>query len=392
MASFRGILVGAALLAVIGALSAALATRGGGATDPEACSPVGESSWTMDTLRDWVSFSDQLSVIRVVHEAIPPTPTGPEGWAGFIGRTVTVEVERTLWRRPGAPRAPARVRFGDWGWWGEPGHKRPTRVCGVTRLEVGRTYLAPLARIRGRVWVPSDDSRLRLRGDLVVGGVDGGEPSFAHRELAGRRLARAAALVEGTSPYPAAARRPHLDPARRWNEVDSDRYRPGRRARYEPITVAAGVTARSRWVEYARRGRRGGWCVGLATRPLWPGGGPSPSGEGCGGGLSARHPLTLGIFAAAKRGSFAYGRAWKTVAEVEMAVGSQPPVTLPTRPSPKEIGGDERWWAVPLSGSPCEGITVRGRDLHGDLLGSEAVVRASPGCPQPFSPTSTSAR
>src|SRR5829696_998440 len=160
MDSFRSSLAAFAVAFALGA-GAAPAVAQDGCTE-------GERSWTMDTLRDWVSFSEQLSVIRVVDESAPP--------------------------------APERFRFSDWGWSGDVDHKVPIRVCGGARLEVGRRYLAPIASYRG-AWFPTDDARLRLLGDLVVGGVDGGEQTFAHQELAGRRVAQAARLVARTVPY-----------------------------------------------------------------------------------------------------------------------------------------------------------------------------------------------
>jgi hypothetical protein len=373
----------------VAALAAATAAPSAHAPGPAPCTGSDpDYAWTMDTLRDVVSFSDQLSVIRVVREAIPPAPKGPEGWAGLIGRTVTVEVERTLWRRPGAASAPARFRFSDSGWWGDLGHKRPTRIPGVTRLRVGHRYLAAIARWHG-TWLAHEQVRLSLKGRLVVGGVDCGEPSFAHQELAGRRIKDAVAVVTGTAPYRAAARHPGLNPARRWQVVDRDRYRVEGKARNEPITVQAGVTAQSRWTLYTRRGRHGGWCLGLGTRPLWPGGGFSPSGEGCGGpGVTKARPITLGAFSAAGRGAFVYGHAWEGVTEVEVTVGDSAPVTVQTMYAPREIGGRNRYWVAPTGRDLCDGFSVKAVGFGAP----SQVLRASPGCPQPFSRIFTSAR
>lgn len=100
---------------------------------------------------------------RGVKEAVPPAPDRPEGWAGFIGRVVTVRVESVLWRRPKAPKPPNTFRFSDWGWFGSLKKRVAARVCGVTRM-LGRPYLAPVAHLRGRTWYPFDEVRLRLDG------------------------------------------------------------------------------------------------------------------------------------------------------------------------------------------------------------------------------------
>jgi hypothetical protein len=57
-----------------------------------------EASYTTDSLHDIRSFADAMAIVRGVRQSIPPPPSGPEGWAGLIGRHVTVKVERILWR------------------------------------------------------------------------------------------------------------------------------------------------------------------------------------------------------------------------------------------------------------------------------------------------------
>src|SRR5215212_654871 len=148
--------------------SAPWAQAGDSCADPE-------STYTTDSLHDIRSFADAMAIVRAVRQSIPPPPEGPEGWAGLIGRTVTFKVERVLGRRPKAPEPPRRARFSDLGWAGTLDHRRPLAMCGETRMVIGRRYLAPIVRHAG-TWYPFYPTRLRLRGDLVVGGVDAGEP------------------------------------------------------------------------------------------------------------------------------------------------------------------------------------------------------------------------
>ena len=181
----------------------------------DTCSELSEQSFTTRTLHDLRSFADAMVIVRGVRQQIPPPAEGPEGFAGLIGRTVTARVERVLWRRPNAPEPPRRFRFSDWGWSGDLENKRPLRICGITRMEVGRRYLAPMARSHGE-WFPFPETRLKLRGDLVIGGVDGGEAENSHQALAGRSVADAVGLVAQTMPYRAVVLHPEGSPAHRW--------------------------------------------------------------------------------------------------------------------------------------------------------------------------------
>jgi hypothetical protein len=88
-----------------------------GAQLGESCADL-DTTFTTDSLHDVRSFSDAIAIVRGVRETIPAPPGGPEGYAGLIGRRVTVRVERVLWRRPNAPDPPRRFRFSDLGWTG----------------------------------------------------------------------------------------------------------------------------------------------------------------------------------------------------------------------------------------------------------------------------------
>jgi hypothetical protein len=328
----------------------------------DACSE-GDSLWTTDTLRDWVSFADGLAVITPVAERETPPPAGPEGYAGYIGRRVTVRVERRLWRRRGASAAPDTFRFVDYGWVGTIEDRRPARACGGARLELGRRYLAPLVRHRGE-WFPFGDGRLVLDRDLVVGGVDVGEPSLAHHALAGRRIEGAAAIVAATRPYRAAVRYRHLNAARRWQQVDRDRYRVWRGRPGTPVEVARGVTTRARWLLYARRRAGRGLCVGMRARPLW-GGGRSPGVEECGAGPTTG--TTLGVFSAADLGVFAYGWASRYVVWVRARFDGERTAETQTLPRPPGLGGRERFWVVPAEGD-CPVVRIRALDRRRRLV------------------------
>jgi hypothetical protein len=346
-----------------------------GATANTSCTSP-ESTYTTDSLHDVRSFADAMAIVRAVGEKIPPPPEGPEGWAGLIGRHVTVRVERLLWRRPHAPEPRQRFRFTDIGWTGTLENRRPWVVCGETRMVLGRRYLAPIVRHNG-TWYPFFPTRLRLRGNLVVGGVDGGEAENSHQALVGRSVRSAVRLIADTRPYRAVVLHPEGNPARRWNAVDSDHYRIWRDPGGLPVIVASGVTSRSRWQLYLRLPKRGGMCVGMSARPLWRPE-PAPSGEGCGPRTLRRASLRLGlgIFMAARRGLFAFGRVAEPIVAVRVHFDGEEWKTIDTIPTPIPPGGRNRFWVAPAQGD-CPALTVQGLDRDGKVVGEERLDYAA---------------
>jgi hypothetical protein len=327
-----------------------------------------EATYTTDALHDIRSFADAMAIVRGVRETIPPAPEGPEGWAGLIGRTVTFKVERVLWRRPNAPEPPRRARFSDLGWGGTLEHRTPLKGCGETRMVIGRRYLAPIVRDHG-TWYPFLPTRLRLRGDLVVGGVDAGEAENSHQALQGRSVAGAVRLVVNTLPYRAVVLHPGGGPAQRWRAVYRDHYRIWRDPQGLPVIVQSGVTPRSRWQLYLRLPARGGMCVGMTARALWHPR-PAPSGEGCGPRTLPRTSMRVGLFGAARRGVFADGHTGAGVVEVRVRFDGEGRQVLQTVPTPIPPGGRGRFWVAPAAGD-CPAFNVQGLDIDGKVVVEE---------------------
>jgi hypothetical protein len=343
----------AALTAAVALLAVDGAPR---AAEPDSCSPINESTFTAENLHDLRSFSDAMAIVTAVGEETPPPPPGPEGHAGLIGRIVSVRVDEVLWRRPNAPEPRRRFRFGDWGWVGEPDDRVPIRVCSVTRMEVGTTYLAPIARIHG-TWYPFEEVRLRLSGDMVVGGVDGGTPNHAHHALIGRPVESAVRMVARTKPYRAVVRDPRESPARRWQAVDSDGYRIWRSPPGTRQAVWSGVTSDARYELYVRSPRPARTCIGLEARPLWDEAG-TVTKEDCGPSGLARRGVTIETFSPAGLGSFAYGRGGRRVGTVRVRVAGGRGRKVPTIYTPSPPGGRERFWLAPL-GDRCGKVSVQ---------------------------------
>jgi hypothetical protein len=372
--------VGAAVcgLAVLAAGAGALHLLPGRAAGAPGCSPIAERTFTADTLHDLRSFSDAIAIVRAVDEEIPPPPSGPEGWAGLIGRVVTVDVEQVLWRRPNAPEPRRRFRVGDWGWFGELDDKVPARVCGITRMELGTRYLAPIARLHG-TWYPFEEARLRLLGDLVVGGVDGGDANHAHNALIGRSLDSAVRMVARTKPYRAVVRDPSGSPARRWQRVDMDDYRIWRERPGTPATVASGVTAEARWELRLRSPRRELTCVGMQVRPLWDETGTVYE-ERCGRTALTKDAITLDTFSPPGLGAFAYGRAGRRVGQVRVRFGGGRWTRQGTAFTPNPPGGRDRFWVVP-AGRRCGAVSVQALGWIEVVPGERRAGRlGEPGC------------
>jgi hypothetical protein len=154
-----------------------------------------------ETVAEWAEHGHQLSVITVTAETPPATWPEYRNSGGLVGRAVTVRVERTLWRRAGAPRAGRVLDFDVWGWMYEDDQSADSSRAklvaeGTTRMEVGRRYLAVLARRRGE-WGPLRDSAVMTLSPAgrVTSEVYAGEPSAGALALRGRTLAGAAALL-----------------------------------------------------------------------------------------------------------------------------------------------------------------------------------------------------
>jgi hypothetical protein len=172
--------------------------RGGTSVIPEASQ---DYALPGDTVEEWVEHGDQLSVISVTRESKPAVWPEYRNSGGLVGRNVTAEIERTLWRRDGAPRAGRRLRFDVWGWMydddQDPESPRYELVAeGATRIEPGHRYLAVLKRRRGE-WGPLRDSAVMpLAPDgRVTSEVYAGRPSEGAAELRGHTLAEARALL-----------------------------------------------------------------------------------------------------------------------------------------------------------------------------------------------------
>ena len=181
-----------------------------------------DPAYPSETLRDLVSYADQVSVVKVVGERRLPAGDEEES-GGYEARTVTVEVEDTIWRGPSGVSAPESLEFTAWGWSGG----QPVGAEGGARLEVGHRYLLALARGKdeGKTawWSFADGAQLHLEGDTLDGEDVLGEPSPIFRRLAGLTVDQAAAVIFRAKPDPIAVEHAELDAIDRWEAVARER-------------------------------------------------------------------------------------------------------------------------------------------------------------------------
>jgi hypothetical protein len=143
------------------------------------------------------------------------------------------------------------------------------------------------------------------------------------------------------------------------------------------VTVASGATKIARWELYVSAPRPGRRCVGMRVEQLWAG--QAPAGRRrCSTRRLARGAVTLHTLEAPGMGSFAFGRAGRSVGEVSVTVGDRAPVTVATLRSP--LGGRDRFW-VAHAGPACSPVSVQALDVRGKARGGQRTGRiGAPGC------------
>lgn len=182
------------------ALALLLVAAAAGCGHEQAHGITPDAAFPSETMADWITHGDQLSVIRIVDETPPRLPKDWKNSGGLIGRKVTVRIERTLWHRPKAPRRAGMFRMQAWGWMMESDQRadspiHPLIVRNAPRLKVGQRYLAMLVRL-DYGWTPlNDDTVMTLDGDTVTSQVDAGAATAPAASLRGQTVAEAAAVV-----------------------------------------------------------------------------------------------------------------------------------------------------------------------------------------------------
>ncbi len=131
--------VAGALAAVV--VSVVLVQRSGGEALPRTTyTPVqfeAHRAFPMDTLADVGARADAVILATVLAEAEVEDPEVIERGEGYLGRRLTLHVDRILWQRKNAPSPPETFETGGGSWRYSEGARTPFVFFG----EVGEQYL-----------------------------------------------------------------------------------------------------------------------------------------------------------------------------------------------------------------------------------------------------------
>ncbi|WP_331767751.1 hypothetical protein [Embleya sp. NBC_00896] len=180
---------------------------------------------------DTVSYADHVLVVTVTAERELPADQEIKRGEGMIMREVTLNVDETLWSRPGAAQAaPRSIKSNAAGWVLRKNERTPFATQGDSRLEVGNTYIMAVYRLQERgyaaddwmpfVTLPYNDKQ------IGHGEQTGGKPRPAGvlSKTEGQSAAALSALLTATQPDPISTKYLHLDGAARYRATAAEKH------------------------------------------------------------------------------------------------------------------------------------------------------------------------
>lgn len=122
------------------------------------------------TLEDWVSYGDHTVIVNVASETeIPATAEEVTAGEGYIGRTVNMQIDQTVWSRTGAPALPSTITMAVDGWSFQGQTRTPIAREEGSRLEPGHTYILSLALLADGSWTAAGSGAALPYDGSVVG-------------------------------------------------------------------------------------------------------------------------------------------------------------------------------------------------------------------------------
>jgi hypothetical protein len=195
--------------------------------NPADCQEMGDFFLPTGTLTDWLSYSDQVSVVSVVNEQeIPASPEVLMKGKGGIRRLASLHIDETIWKSEGfIPRA-GDLSLTVAGWWQKGGTRVPASMGCAPRLEVGGRYVMPLVGYR-QGWSPLTFGSVLAAGDDPVATAD--IKAWGHnpvaRSLAGKTVAEIKVILAETPLDPIAEKYRDLPVEERARAVQADKSR-----------------------------------------------------------------------------------------------------------------------------------------------------------------------
>lgn len=177
-----------------------------------------------DDLSQWVSYPAQVSVVNIMEEReLPPEAELADTGAGYLGRVVRVNVERTLWTNPDEAPLPAAFDMRVYGWIvAQDGSRREARATESPRISPGERYVIPLTRFFGDIGPLSSHSIALLDAtNRIV--VAPGQRDPVIEQYVGRTVEEVASDVSRARPDPVAKRYKSLPPYERVQAVLKER-------------------------------------------------------------------------------------------------------------------------------------------------------------------------
>ncbi|YAL84608.1 hypothetical protein ACMYYO_07300 [Dermacoccaceae bacterium W4C1] len=179
----------------------------------------GGHSFPSETLTDWVSYADQISVVTVTSDRALPSEGGP-GESGdaeqYQGRAATFVVESTVWKDRDSPER-RTFEVPVFGWVRKDGARTPAVPDGGLRFEVGERFLLPISRdADGKVAFLSPSAAIPLTSKpRGLWSAD----SAAAKALTGKDPAQVTATLSRTKPDALAVKYHLLPPWQRSQKV-----------------------------------------------------------------------------------------------------------------------------------------------------------------------------
>lgn len=210
------------ILAVGAVLTASVTAYSTGNDDqPSMVIGTASSDFPAESLEDWVTYANQVSVIAVTGEReLPRDPEVVKNGEGYIERAIRLTILDTIWRRSPSDVIDGEIEIVAWGWALKDGVKHPFGVDDGPRLEVGSKYLMPLINLGGKEWAaPNDASIFPVEPSNRLGRTR----SALNSSAGGKPIAEVKTILAETRPDPRAEKYGTLPPRERARAVQQEK-------------------------------------------------------------------------------------------------------------------------------------------------------------------------